>query len=320
MLRPSGFRPSLRIIVPSAMALVLAACATTPAPTPVAPPAPPAVANPIYKVGTPYEVAGVWYYPREQPDYDETGIASWYGTEFHGRLTANGEIFDRNAISAAHPTLPMPINARVTNLENGRTIVVRINDRGPFVNGRIIDLSEHAADLLGYRQQGTARVRVTFLGAANLDGNQTLMVGEGTPPEIANAVSAAPAGIVSSNALPPVAGVSVAETRPVTSLPTAVSETVTASALPAVDGQVSVVPVPAVTAIYVQAGAYGTFENANRVAARLSGAGAQISQVEREGRTLYRVRMGPVQDVGTADAVLFQVQSLGHNDVGIVVE
>src|SRR4051812_2175958 len=123
----------------------------------------------IYKVGNPYEVAGEWYYPREQPDYDETGIASWYGSEFHGRLTSNGELFDRNVVSAAHPTLPLPVNVRVTNLDNGKSLVVRVNDRGPFKKGRLIDLSEHAADLLGYKGTGTARVRVTFLGTAPLD-------------------------------------------------------------------------------------------------------------------------------------------------------
>jgi len=305
-----------------AAVLALSACTTTPAPPVVVEePPPPASGGGIYKVGEPYQIAGVWYYPREDADYDETGIGSWYGAQFHGRLTANGEIFDRNGISAAHPTLPMPVNARVTNLENGRSIVVRINDRGPFVNGRIIDLSEKAAELLGYRIQGTARVQVTFLGRADPDGTRTLLAGEATPAEIANAVPAAPTSVVASNSLAPIPGAAIALDRPVETLPQpAHQQAQSVSGPPGVDGQVVQVPVPPQTEIYIQAGAFSDFVNANRVASRLAFAGAQISQIEREGSTLFRVRMGPYQDVATADAVLFQVQSAGHTDVEFVIE
>ena len=117
-----------------------------------------------YKVGDPYRVAGTWYYPAEDPNYDEIGIASWYGEQFHGRRTANGALFDMNALSAAHRTLPMPTTVRVTNLDNGRSIEVTVNDRGPFVKGRIIDLSRRAAQLLGFYRRGTARVRVQVVG------------------------------------------------------------------------------------------------------------------------------------------------------------
>ncbi len=308
-------------LAPLAAVLVISACTTAPAP-PIGVEEPPlASGGGIYKVGEPYQITGVWYYPREDADYDETGIGSWYGAQFHGRLTANGEIFDRNAITAAHPTLPMPVNARVTNLENGRSIVVRINDRGPFVNGRIIDLSEKASELLGYRVQGTARVRVTFLGRADLEGNRTLLAGEATPAEISNAVPAAPTSVVATNALAPVPGAAIAPARPVQALPQpAQQQAQTASGPPGVDGQVVQVPVPPLTGIYIQAGAFGDFVNANRVASRLAFAGAQISRIEREGSTLFRVRMGPYQDVATADAVLFQVQSAGHTDVEFVIE
>ncbi len=231
-----------RAFVSLGACLAIVACTTGPPPPPpiaIEEAPPPATGGGIYKVGDPYSIAGVWYYPREDPDYDETGIGSWYGEEFHGRVTANGEIFDRNAITAAHPTLPMPVNARVTNLENGRSLVVRINDRGPFVNDRVIDLSERAAELLGYRIQGTARVRVTFLGRAELNGNRTLDIGEATPPEIANAVPAAPTSVVASNALSPVAGAAIAPARPVEALPRPVNEReATVSSLPGVDGVV----------------------------------------------------------------------------------
>lgn len=116
-----------------------------------------------YKVGNPYQVNGEWYTPSEDYGYDETGLASWYGAEFGGKRTANGEIFDPNELTAAHRTLPMPSLVRVTNLDNGRSIVVRINDRGPFAAGRIIDISRRGAQLLGFEGNGVAKVRVSIL-------------------------------------------------------------------------------------------------------------------------------------------------------------
>ncbi len=122
------------------------------------------------QIGKPYKIRGKWYRPREQPGYNKIGRASWYGPNFHGRLTANGEIYDQYALSAAHPTFPLPSYARVTNLANGNSVVVRVNDRGPYASGRIIDMSSRAADLLDYKRDGTARVRVQYLGKARLDG------------------------------------------------------------------------------------------------------------------------------------------------------
>ncbi len=126
-----------------------------------------------YQVGQPYEVAGLRYSPREDPAYDRVGSASWYGELFHGRRTANGEIYDMDRLSAAHPTLPLPVYARVTNLNNGRSLIVRINDRGPFARDRIIDLSRRSAEALGFRNHGTATVRVKYLGRAPLNGNDS---------------------------------------------------------------------------------------------------------------------------------------------------
>jgi rare lipoprotein A len=127
---------------------------------------PPSEPRGVYKLGQPYQVNGRWYVPEFDPNYDRIGIASWYGEEFHGRPTANGERFDRTTISAAHPTLPLPSLVEVTNLDNGRRLVVRVNDRGPFVDDRLIDLSEAAARELGFRDRGLARVRVRFLRLA----------------------------------------------------------------------------------------------------------------------------------------------------------
>ena len=126
-----------------------------------------------FKLGSPYKVAGRWYVPREDPNYQEYGVASWYGADFHGRKTANGEVFDAKALTAAHPTLPLPCYAYVTNLANGRTVLVRVNDRGPYVNDRLIDMSYAAAKQLGYIDQGRARVRVRFAGLAPLNGDDS---------------------------------------------------------------------------------------------------------------------------------------------------
>ena len=122
------------------------------------------------QLGRPYKVAGKWYYPKEDRNYRKVGAASWYGDAFHGRLTANGEVYDMTHLSAAHPTMPLPSYARVTNVKNGSSVIVRVNDRGPFARGRIIDLSKRAADMLDYSHTGVAKVKVEYVGRAPLEG------------------------------------------------------------------------------------------------------------------------------------------------------
>ncbi len=124
-----------------------------------------------YIVGKKYKIAGKWYYPKLDPNYKKVGLASWYGPTFHGRKTANGEIFDRNALTAAHTTMPLPSYARVTNLDNGRSMIVRVNDRGPFHGNRVIDLSERVATLLGTKGKGVGKVKVEYVGKARMDGH-----------------------------------------------------------------------------------------------------------------------------------------------------
>jgi rare lipoprotein A len=130
----------------------------------------------IYRVGKPYVVAGRTYVPEMNPQYSAIGMASWYGDEFHGRYTANGEIFDENAITAAHPTLPLPSYVRVTNLHNHKSIVVRVNDRGPYADNRVIDLSVKTAKVLGFYGNGLAKVKVEYVGRAPLAGSDDRML------------------------------------------------------------------------------------------------------------------------------------------------
>jgi rare lipoprotein A len=125
----------------------------------------------VYKVGQSYTINGQTYYPSDNPSYRGEGIASWYGPDFHGRLTANGEVFDMHGISAAHPTMPIPSYARVTNLDNGRSLIVRVNDRGPYAHNRIIDVSIGAANALGFYGDGLAHVRVEYVGRAPIEGS-----------------------------------------------------------------------------------------------------------------------------------------------------
>lgn len=162
-----------------ALLMVLAVTGCVAAPEPPAPPPEPEMASfphvernrpgqppqakPVYRVGNPYRIGGRWYYPRIDYEYEVEGRASWYGKNFHGKLTANGELFDQDELTAAHQTLPLPSIVRVTNLENGRTLLLRVNDRGPFVPDRVLDVSKKAAKLLKFHDRGTTRVRIEVL-------------------------------------------------------------------------------------------------------------------------------------------------------------
>ncbi len=159
----SGTRGGRNAVLVAAAGLGLAACATSRMSERA-----PAGRWGVNGTLRPYEVGGVWYRPGPQPHYDKVGLASWYGQQLHHRTTADGEAFDMDVASAAHPTLPLPSLVEVTNLGNGRRVRVRVNDRGPFGGGRIIDLSRRGAKDLGFYNQGTARVRVRYIGPAPL--------------------------------------------------------------------------------------------------------------------------------------------------------
>jgi rare lipoprotein A len=288
--------------------------------------APARAPNGSLKIGQPYQVDGVWYYPHNDPNYDETGLASWYGEPFHGRATANGETYDMNVISAAHKTLPLPSYVRVTNLDNGRSMVVRVNDRGPFVNGRIIDVSRRGAQLLGFYEKGTAKVRVTVVNDA--DGGP-IAPKPATPPATQVALAAAPQTSVQAAALPPPAGVEAQTVQPQAPRgrqPAPVATAAPREAVPPPAEQlaraqaVEVVPVRE-TQLYIQAGAFLQYDNANRLSAQLSPYGqSRVSNFRLNGQEFYRVRIGPLQDVAAADATLEQLIAQGHTDARIVAD
>lgn len=311
-------RLAARYLLCASLAATVAAC--TSATAPPSRPVDHTVTVPpnagVYKVGQPYQVDSIWYYPREQPDYDETGIASWYGPTFYGKHTANGEMYDGNALTAAHKTLPLPVNVRVTNLENGKSLVVRVNDRGPFARGRIIDLSKRAAELLDVVQTGTARVRVTYLSRADLNGGPPPSE---TPPEIASALPAAPSGKVDVAALNVVPGATVEPppAEPTKPLPAPIPDKMFADTEPT--GKVTRVPVPPETRLYVQLGAFSKLDNAKALLGKVGG-DLRISTLQRGGQTLYRVRSAPLASVQDADAALARITGAGANDAHIVVD
>jgi rare lipoprotein A len=222
--RGAGSGRLARVMALALLAGGVAACSTSeplriltsplasPSVIPNSTPRPPDELTPIakgggsFKIGRPYELNGRTYVPAEDPNYRNEGIASWYGPDFHGKPTANGETFDMNGISGAHPTLPMPSYLRVTNIANGRSIIVRINDRGPYAKERVTDLSIGAAKALGYYDQGLARVRIEYVGRAPLSGSDdrmllaTLRNGSPAPvPSLARVAAAAPFALPSGN-------------------------------------------------------------------------------------------------------------------------
>ena len=276
-----------------------------------------------YKIGEPYQVKGVWYYPKEDFGYDETGVASWYGPGFHAETTANGETFDQNELTGAHKTLPLPSLVRVTNLENGRSIIVRINDRGPFVPGRIVDLSRRGAQLLGFEGQGSAKVRVAVLPeesravAASARAGQAGVSVADISPDGAPKPVAAPRGAVQVEGAVPAR--QVAERPAFDPSQTVAGATVNGRFLPA--AIVADTPVRSNGRLYVQAGAFTVYDNANRLRARLSDLGTTRIDPTMVGQTQYfRVRIGPLSSVEAADSILNQVIEAGNNGARVIVD
>ncbi|MFH1803544.1 MAG: septal ring lytic transglycosylase RlpA family protein [Pseudomonadota bacterium] len=274
-----------------------------------------------YKIGTPYEIAGQWYYPAVDYEYQETGIASWYGPKFHGKRTANGELFDQNVVSGAHRTLPLPSIVRVTNLENGRSIKVRINDRGPFSHGRIIDMSRKAAELLGFEKKGTAKVRVEILPEESQQIAR-LAQGEQNIAQVSadekTTVTAAPRDAVEAMSLDgPITDSGAPTTSTVRRTPSRPVDTMTMTETNPDIRIDQVVP----SEIYVQAGAFSVYDNAMNLRNRLYAlAPSKIEPIDVKGTTFYRVRLGPLNTVPEADILLERVIASGQNGAKVVVE
>lgn len=267
-----------------------------------------------YKVGKPYQINGKWYHPEEDFGYEEEGMASWYGRQFHGRRTANGEIYDMNDMTAAHRTLPLPTMVRVTNLSNGRTVKLRVNDRGPFAKQRIIDVSRRAAQVLGFKNKGVTRVRVEVLA----DESRTLARRSGnggrTSSRVATVGLAPDPAVTALNRNQLVTARAKREPRRVAMTPV--------SARP-VTRRVVVAPAPPAAGIrtYIQAGSFSDRNNAHRVRSRLSGLGpVEVRELQVGGRGFYRVRLGPLASDEKAEQMLADVIRAGYPTSRIVSE
>jgi rare lipoprotein A len=312
----------------------------------------------VYHVGDPYQVAGTWYTPREEPGYDRIGRASWYGELFHGRRTANGEIYDMDRLSAAHPTLPLPVYAQVTNLANGRTIVVRINDRGPYANDRIIDLSRRSAELLGFRADGTTDVRVKYLGRAPLSGDdsyeQRFAVRQSwartrfAVNEAAKKASTAPISVSSvpaedtlpaensenlslpwKEAAPPKSAAAEPAADPAQlgwqasprwAPPAGPAAGLSPASTLAAQVQPAAKAKPQSQGVVIQAGSFKTKENADKASAMLGDiAPVHVAPVEIGGEIYFRVRVGPFADEVAAESALSEVTKAGYKSAKIVL-
>ncbi len=237
----------------------------------------------VYKVGNPYKIFGTWYYPKEDYSYSEVGTASWYGKDFHARKTANGENYDMNTLTAAHRTLPLPSIVKVTNLENGRSLILRVNDRGPYAKNRIIDISKRGAQLLGFQVQGTAKVRVEVM--------------EKESKALKAALTGQPCNTTVATVIPQ---------KPVTYTPAATTY---------VKQNYS----EAENMYYVQAGAFSNKASANNLSAKLSKYGkSKVAQATVDGKNFYRVRLGPFPYKEEAEVSLARVKSYGVYNAKIV--
>ncbi len=261
-----------------------------------------------FKVGRPYRVSGVWYTPVESYTYDQTGVASWYGPKFHGKLTANGEVFNQNDLTAAHPTLQMPSLVKVTNLDNGRSLVLRINDRGPFKRGRIIDVSKRGAELLGFKNNGTARVRVQVLPRESQAMADAAM--QGRPVELQYA-AAKKAGLKTRSE-----DFSVASSQVTTPIQ---GHNDDGRFMP--DPVVTKQPVRKNNNIYIQMASFSDINNARRYQDKVAYLGnSSVYSVIIDGRQFNRVRIGPLANVEQADAILNKAIDEGFDGAQLIID
>lgn len=285
-----------------------------------------------FKVGKPYTVMGQTYAPQETYSYKERGMASWYGPGFHGNKTASGEIYDKYAYTAAHRTLQMPSLVRVTNLDNGKSIIVRVNDRGPFAKGRVIDISKRAAQAIDMIGTGTARVEVELLPeeskiiaaaarrGVKSHGVEIAMNETGRLPERYNEFRLA--------SIETAAGYNNNTNTPTNLVPQSIAreqlnpKQLTYESLDAPRAVASSNNQPIMgNDIFVQVGAFGNETNATKLSQQLANiAPTRVDPVAYSGRTLYKVRLGPLQSASEADSVLQKVIQSGQSDAAIIVK
>ena len=281
------------------LSLLLAGCASAPGGGSFRP-------GGSYVVGEPYEIKGTWYYPAIDYNYERTGLASWYGADFDGKYTANGEIYDMNQLTAAHATLPLPSVVEVVNLQNGRSLQLRVNDRGPFINGRLIDVSRRSAQLLGFEGQGTALVRVKVMKTESIAAAEAAMRNSGQM-LVAQTTGVTPNPVPMPAAEP--ASDAPAETK-------IIGGPVAAAQMPSSSGNSYGAPS---AGIYIQAGAFAMRDNAQRVESRIARLGiVMVTTASVNGVALYRVRLGPVESAAQADRLLALLVSSGYPEARIV--
>ena len=271
-------------------------------------------------VGKPYQVAGRWFTPKEQPGYDKKGMASWYGEAFNRRKTSNGEWFDMTRLTAAHPTLPLPSYVKVTNLDNGRAVVVRVNDRGPFVGTRVIDLSKRTAEVLDFKHKGKTPVRVQYIGPAPLDDNGTHLVAMNQELRRGTAMSRMIAAADRGRGKVRSSDVMVAEAAPKPARP---AKAKVVPAAPKVE-TVAYSPPPAAerpvqsgmeTTYFVQLGSFGNPDNAARARDRFASVWpVQFIELTGSGGPIYRVRLGPISTAADAETALQDAFAAGYAD------
>ncbi len=270
-------------------------------------------------VGKPYQVAGRWFKPKEQPGYDKTGPASWYGEAFNRRKTSNGEWFDMTRLTAAHPTLPLPSYVMVTNLDNGREVIVRVNDRGPFVGPRIIDLSKRTAEVLDFKRKGKAQVRVQYIGRAPLHDNGTHLVAmnselnRGTPLRNMIATANKSKGKYSNS------DVMIAEAKPRKNIQP-VEPVQTVAYQPPADEPVDVGGGQGlVTTYYIQLGSFGDAGNAESARDQFASVWpVQFIELSGSAGPVYRVRLGPIAERVDAETALDNARAAGFGDARMV--
>jgi rare lipoprotein A len=272
-----------------------------------------------YKIGAPYTIDGVTYVPQEEFNHVETGVASWYGPGFHGHSTANGEQYDQQDRTAAHRTLQMPSIVRVTNLDNGRSTVVRVNDRGPYARSRIIDLSRAAADDLDIVRHGTAHVRIDQLPAESMAVKQVALNGGGASEQEAAMARVQAGQPAPPNPAAPPTSAEQASVPPQTPDVLVHTQAQSPSSIPSVASIASSVSQSSINGFYVQTGAFSTMGNAERQRGQISSYGAtEIFQATAGGREVYRVRLGPYTTPDAAGIVAERLKRSGYGEARVV--